>query len=128
MNARRTDELPPGGIEALIEVGGIASAPDRRGAPLPLPGLPGLPGHPLLRPDSPVMATAATRLAGYGSYGSFRCPYRGAAGRAHVRITVVACPAQPYRDLRAVVLVSEPNDPAGLTPRELEVLGLLVDG
>jgi DNA-binding NarL/FixJ family response regulator len=47
---------------------------------------------------------------------------------ATVRITVLRCPspAPPY--LIAVVLIRPPPDLSGLTWRELEVLGMLING
>lgn len=98
----------------------------RAGNPLTLPGLP---GHPLLRPGSGVLAVAAESLTDGQAYVSFLCRDRP-SGRdgGYARITVLASPAPTPAYLRAVVLVSPPGDLHGLTRRELEILGLLVDG
>jgi DNA-binding CsgD family transcriptional regulator len=97
----------------------------RAGALLPLPGLP---SHPLLNPALPVLAVATERLANASAYASFLCPYPGQGAYDYVRITALACPVQPNSDLSAMVLISAPGEMAGLTPRELQVLGLIVDG
>jgi DNA-binding NarL/FixJ family response regulator len=43
-------------------------------------------------------------------------------------VTVLACVPQPASYLAAVVMVSPPGDVCGLTRRELEILGLVVEG
>jgi DNA-binding NarL/FixJ family response regulator len=97
----------------------------RAGDVLPMPGLP---THPLLGTGSSVMTVAIERLAAAG-YSSFLC-----AGPAidvpvsHVRTTVLACPPDAPYYLVAVILLSPPGDLRGLTRRELEVLGMLVEG
>ncbi|GAA0813314.1 LuxR C-terminal-related transcriptional regulator [Spirilliplanes yamanashiensis] len=98
----------------------------RAGNALPLSGLP---GHPLLDVGSTVLAVVARQLLGSGGYGSFLCP-DGApdAVRSHVRITLLACPPDAPQYMVAVVLLSPPGDLLGLTDRELEILGLLVEG
>jgi DNA-binding NarL/FixJ family response regulator len=45
-----------------------------------------------------------------------------------VRVTVLAAPQDVPPGLTAVALLSAATDLHGLTPRELEVLGLLVEG
>jgi DNA-binding CsgD family transcriptional regulator len=98
----------------------------RTGEPLALPGLS---EHPLLAEGSAVVAVAAGRLSTVGVYSSFLARYVVAgAPDSLVRITVLACPPAPVHDLVAVVLLSPPGDVRGLTARELEVLGLLVEG
>jgi DNA-binding NarL/FixJ family response regulator len=90
--------------------------------------MPGLPTHPLLGTGSSIMTVAIERLAAAG-YSSFLCPDPATdVPDGHFRITVLACPsdARPY--LVAVVLLSPPGDLHGLTGRELEVLGMLVEG
>jgi DNA-binding CsgD family transcriptional regulator len=88
--------------------------------------LPGLPTHPLLAPGSEALA-AAERLCREVVFGSFLCPLPdGDEGLA--RLTVLACPPQaPYR-LTAVAMVSPPDDLRGLTRRELQIAGLLIEG
>lgn len=98
----------------------------RGGATLPLPGLG---GHPLLAPGSPVLAVAAQQLADRSTYASFLCPYRQQQSvERHARVTVLACTSQPALHLAAAVLLSAPGDIRGLTDRELEILGLLIEG
>jgi DNA-binding CsgD family transcriptional regulator len=90
--------------------------------------LPGLPTHPLLRSGSIVLAVAAEHLAGGGRYASFLCRYRGEPSWWDlVRLTVLDCAGQPPEHMVAVVTVSPPGNLRGLTWRELEMLGLLVE-
>ncbi|GAA0921049.1 hypothetical protein GCM10009558_104620 [Virgisporangium aurantiacum] len=96
------------------------------GDPQPLPGLP---AHPLLDPGSDVIDVAAERVANDYAYGSFLFPYTADdTPHVHVRITVLTGPHDPPHPPTAVVLVSPQGDLHGLTPRELEILGLLVEG
>jgi DNA-binding CsgD family transcriptional regulator len=90
--------------------------------------LPGLPTHPLLSEGSAVLGLAA-RFASGRAYASFLCPHPGEpAKQGHVGITVLACrPWHPHHPAAAVV-ASPPGDLRGLTPRELQLLGLLVEG
>jgi DNA-binding CsgD family transcriptional regulator len=98
----------------------------RAGNALPLTGLP---GHPLLGIGSTVLAVAARQLSTSGGYGSFLCPDAADdAVTSHVRITMLACPPDALQYVSAVVLLSPPGDLRGLTCRELEILGLLVEG
>jgi DNA-binding CsgD family transcriptional regulator len=97
----------------------------RAGDPLPLPGLS---SHLLLRAGSIVLPVAASQLAGR-TVASFLCPYREGESADHqVRVTVLACPRDVPDYLSAIVLVSPPGELHRLTSRELEVLGLLVEG
>jgi DNA-binding CsgD family transcriptional regulator len=106
---------------------GIVLAPS--GAVLPLPGLP---GHRLLAPGSAVLIAAALRLTRGGPLASFLAALPGPTGRegaeTHVRVTVLAVPPDVRLFAAAVVLVSPAGNLRGLTPRELEVLGLLIEG
>jgi DNA-binding CsgD family transcriptional regulator len=91
--------------------------------------LPGLPAHPLLDPGSDVLEVATRRVADGCAYGSFLSPYTADdRPRAHVRITVLAGPGDPPHLPTAAILVSPHGDLYGLTPRELEILGLIVEG
>jgi DNA-binding CsgD family transcriptional regulator/GAF domain-containing protein len=91
--------------------------------------LPGLPDHRLLCAGSAVLTIAAEQLNDGDRYISFLCPYAGEpAGSGHVRVTSMACSPQPPYYVRAIVVLSEPGDLRGLTRRELEILGLLVEG
>ena len=95
------------------------------GRPLPLPGLP---THPLLREGSTVL-TVAARLAAGRPHAVFLCPQAVPhPGAGHLRVTVLGCPTQPPHHLVAAVVLAPPGDLRGLTHRELEVLGLLVEG
>ncbi|GAA0310487.1 LuxR C-terminal-related transcriptional regulator [Kineococcus aurantiacus] len=82
----------------------------------------------LLAPGSPVLVAARSRLGAGQVCSSFLWP---AGGRrtpgGHVRVTVLTAPDEAPT-ARAVVLLSPPPELHGLTPRELEVLGLVVDG
>jgi AraC-like DNA-binding protein/DNA-binding CsgD family transcriptional regulator len=98
----------------------------RGGDTLPLPGLG---THPLLGAGSPVLTVAAQQLADGSSYASFLCPYAGPEIEgSHIRVTVLACQTQPPYHLAAVVVLSPPDDLHGLAGRELEILGLLIEG
>jgi DNA-binding CsgD family transcriptional regulator len=91
--------------------------------------LPGLPADALLLPGSPVLATAREQIGDGQVYASFLWPLGGShAPDGHVRVSVVAAPENVSPGLRAVALLSPATDLHGLTPRELEVLGLLVEG
>jgi DNA-binding CsgD family transcriptional regulator len=95
------------------------------GEPLPLPGLP---THPLLAADSPVLTAATRHLGPAREYATFLAPCHGPpAENGHVRITLFGCAAQVPRYLQAVVAVAAPGDLSGLTHRELEILGALVE-
>jgi DNA-binding CsgD family transcriptional regulator len=97
----------------------------RAGDPLPLPGLA---SHLLLVAGSPVLAVAAVQLGGR-TYASFLFPYQDReSADQQLRITVLACPPDVPDYLSTIVLVSPPGDLHRLTPRELQVLGLIVEG
>ncbi|WP_019135101.1 helix-turn-helix transcriptional regulator [Cellulomonas massiliensis] len=91
--------------------------------------LPGLPAHALLLPGSAVLAVARERIGAGQVYSSFLWPVGGAhAPDGHVRVTVMAAPDDALPGPTAVATLSPSGDLHGLTPRELEVLGLLVEG
>jgi DNA-binding CsgD family transcriptional regulator len=108
-------------------VAGIVLA--QSGAVLPLPGLP---DHRLLAPGSGVLIAAAVQLARGGPLASFLAalpgPKGGEGAETHARITVLAVPPDLRPFAAAVILLSPAGDLRGLTPRELEVLGLLIEG
>jgi DNA-binding CsgD family transcriptional regulator len=90
--------------------------------------LPGLEDHALLVADSPAVTIARETLLAGQVYRSFMWPARGGPGATgHVRMTVLAATEVPAFVL-GTVLVTPDVDSRGLTPRELQVLGLLVDG
>ncbi|WP_249669498.1 helix-turn-helix transcriptional regulator [Cellulomonas hominis] len=91
--------------------------------------LSGLDGDPLLASGSPVLAVACRRIAHGRVYSSFLWPLGGwHAPGGHLRVTVLAAPEGAPPHVGGVVLLSPVLDVHGLTPRELEVLGLLIDG
>ena len=91
--------------------------------------LPGLPAHALLVPSSPVLVAARDRVGSGHVCSSFLWPVGGAhAPGGHVRVTVLAAPQDEPPGPTALALLSPAADLRGLTPRELEVLGLLVEG
>jgi DNA-binding CsgD family transcriptional regulator len=91
--------------------------------------LPGLPGHPVLAVGSDVLLVVIERLATGRAHGSFLCPL-GPPGAPdeHLRVTLLSFPPRPPQYLVAAVLISPAGNTNGLTARELEVLGLLVEG
>jgi DNA-binding CsgD family transcriptional regulator len=91
--------------------------------------LPGLPTHPLLEVGSDVAAVATELLTAGRSYSSFLCPYQPSdAPDSHLRITMLACPPDSLDGMMAVVLVSPSGDMRRLTRRELQILGLIIEG
>src|SRR3954451_21977457 len=91
--------------------------------------LPGLAGHPLLGVGSPGLAVARAQGDAGRGHATFLWPLGGrrAAG-GHARLTALGRPEQAPAALSGLVVVSPPGDLWGLTPRELEVLGLLIEG
>ncbi|BCB90219.1 hypothetical protein Psuf_075320 [Phytohabitans suffuscus] len=90
-------------------------------------GLPGLPGHAQLRPGSRLLGVAARQL-GTMAHAAFLCPYDADGEDRHLRVTVIACPDLPPAHVVAAVVVAPAGDLGRLTRRELEVLGLIVEG
>ena len=62
-------------------------------------------------------------------HGAFLCPY-GEAGfpDGHLRVTVLGCPPAVPHYLSAIVVLAPPGNLSRLTNRELQLLGLLVEG
>lgn len=91
--------------------------------------LPGLTDDTLLADASPVVSVARAQLADGGVFASFLWP-RGdlAAPEDHVRVAVLGSPVEVTSGLLGAVVLAPPGDLHGLTPRELQVLGLVVDG
>lgn len=90
-------------------------------------GVPGLPGHVLLAAHSPALAVA-TKLVEEGTrHAEFLVPHAVDGGVEHARVTVLSCPTFPYAEA-ALVALSPAGDVRGLTRRELEVLGLIIEG
>jgi DNA-binding CsgD family transcriptional regulator len=96
----------------------------RAGEPLPLPGLA---THTLLAAGSALLVTALQAAGQTMSF--FLCPYRDPdTGARLVRVGVLAVPSDLPDHLASIVLISPAVDLHGLTPRELEIIGLLVEG
>jgi DNA-binding CsgD family transcriptional regulator len=90
--------------------------------------LPGLEEHALLVADSPVVEIARRKLSTDQVYRSFMWPAGdGSAEAGHIRMTVLAASEAPASVLGRLLLTPDVGC-RGLTPRELQVLGLLVDG
>lgn len=87
--------------------------------------LPGLPGHAALRAGSPALTAAREALD--GPQASFLLPAPAEPG-GHLRVTALDAPDHAPHHVLAVVVLSACGDLHGLTPRELEVLGLLIAG
>ena len=91
--------------------------------------LDGLQDHSLLAAVSPVVAIARKTLLAGHVYRSFMWPTRRVPrSTTHMRMTVLAATEAPDFVLGALLITPPDADGRGLTPRELEVLGLLVDG
>jgi DNA-binding CsgD family transcriptional regulator len=96
--------------------------------------LPDMPTHPLLTTDSGVVSVAVENLKDRKTQTAFLCPCLDHENPDHekqvgyVRVTGLACPPRAPYDLVALVLISPAGDLRGLTPRELEILGLVIDG
>jgi DNA-binding CsgD family transcriptional regulator len=91
--------------------------------------VPGLDDDPLLQVDSPVLAAVRGRIGEGHVHSTFLWPLGGRhAPGGHTRVTVLTPPDDEAAPLAGVVLLSPATGLHGLTPRELEVLGLLVDG
>jgi ATP/maltotriose-dependent transcriptional regulator MalT len=83
----------------------------------------------MLDTGSPVLTAVAHQLAAGALYTSFLGPHTGQepASSSHVRVTVLARPPQPPHHLAAVITVSPAGDLRGLTRREMQILGLLLE-
>jgi hypothetical protein len=91
--------------------------------------LPGLPPHPALAAGSLVLAEATERIDAGDAYAVFLHPSPGSAdGRRRTAADQRAeLRWRGRRHLRAVVLVSPSPDLRGLSHRDLEILGLVVE-
>jgi DNA-binding CsgD family transcriptional regulator len=91
--------------------------------------LSGLGGDALLAEGSPVVSMARAYIKDGQVFMSFLWPRGGRhAPDGHVRVTVLAAPEEASAHWVGTVVLSSVTDLRGLTPRELEVLGLLIDG
>jgi hypothetical protein len=110
----------------IVEAASAGILLTRGGEILPLPGLP---GHRLLAPDSPILATAAQELADSDTYITFLAPATGIEDHEGlVRVTALDFTRPALDHLSAAVLLSPPGDLGGLSPLDLRLLGLLVEG
>ena len=125
--ARALDPLRSLGAAARVVRGATAGMVlCRDSATRPLPGLH---GDALLAEESPVVTIARSRIDDGQIFTSFLWPRGGHhAPDGHVRVTVLASPEEATTNLLGTVVLSPVTDLRGLTPRELEVLGLLIDG
>ncbi|MXG91442.1 LuxR C-terminal-related transcriptional regulator [Nocardioides flavescens] len=90
--------------------------------------LPGLHDHPLLVPGGVVVQLARATLQGGQVYRTFLWPTGVGSGETrHARVTVIAASDLPPAVL-GIAMVTPDAECHGLTPRELEVLGLVVTG
>src|SRR4051795_1144587 len=125
--ARGTDPLRSLAVAARVVKGATAGAVlcwDRITRPLP-----GLDDDPLCADGSPVVDIALSCIDDGRVFASFLWPRGGRhAPDGHVRVTVLAAPDEQSAGLLGTVVLSPVSDLRGLTPRELEVLGLLIDG
>jgi DNA-binding CsgD family transcriptional regulator len=82
--------------------------------------------HPLTQ-NPRVVRTALAKLTHCRTQTAFLCPDpRGSDD--YVRVTAIACRPQVPNHFVALILISPSGDLRGLTHRELEVLGFLIDG
>jgi DNA-binding CsgD family transcriptional regulator len=103
---------------------GVVVSPDGQTWPMP-----DLPPHAALAADSQVIRVALTHLAQQQTGSTFLCPWpRPEDPDALLRVTAFTCPHQLPSHFTALVVISEPGRLRALTRRELEVLGLLVEG
>jgi len=92
-------------------------------------GLPGLPGHELLAAHSPLIDTVHVRLLAQETHLSFLWPHpHHDPETGHVRVTCLTVASAPFPSLIGLVLLSPAGPLHGLTARELEVLGMMVEG
>jgi DNA-binding CsgD family transcriptional regulator len=91
--------------------------------------LPGLPGDDLFDGDSALLQTVRARSIDGEVHMAFLWPNGDDPGvRSHVRVTYLAPTEEPVPGLLGIVMLSPAGAGRGLTPRELEVLGMMVEG
>jgi DNA-binding CsgD family transcriptional regulator len=91
--------------------------------------LPGFVDDALLVPDSPVLDAARRATRGGRLHASFLWPSAEAgAHHGHVRVTTLTGPDQLDTGFAGIVLLSPAGPLGGLTARELEVLGMIIEG
>ena len=90
--------------------------------------LPGLPMHPLLADGAPVRVLVAQLASGRSEVSFLSPPARDSPERGYVRIPGLWCTAHAPCDVVAAVLVSPPRTVHQMTARELQIVGLLIEG
>ncbi|MBW6434258.1 LuxR C-terminal-related transcriptional regulator [Actinoplanes hulinensis] len=89
--------------------------------------LPGMPGPDAFGVEPPALHLVGALLAPGRSIARFMVPSTDPE-RGLVQVTALACPPEPPGHHRALVLLGPPPETYGLTRREMQVLGLLVEG
>nr|WP_216845620.1 LuxR C-terminal-related transcriptional regulator [Rathayibacter sp. VKM Ac-2857] len=135
---RRLARLVPtltSGIDPVRSLAASASVVGGAGAGVVLladhgvASLPGLSADELLTADSALIDAARDALAEGRNYASFLWPRgRRKSPDGYVRVTVLACERELAAVTRGVVVLSPATRLRGLTPRELEVLGHVIEG
>lgn len=115
-------------VRAIASLVGHALAAAAIGCDGTTRSLPGYPRDPILGTGSPVIATIRAKMGEPPVPVFFLTPGSGSHSHSLRRITALPCRVDPFGQLIAVVISSPPGDLHGLTHRDLEVLGLLVDG
>jgi DNA-binding CsgD family transcriptional regulator len=91
--------------------------------------LPGFVDDALLVRDSRLLDVARRALRGGQTHASFLWPSgESQANHGHVRVTTLTCPDDLGTGFAGIVLLSPAGPVQGLTARELEVLGLIIEG
>jgi DNA-binding CsgD family transcriptional regulator len=91
--------------------------------------LPGFVDDALLARDSQLLDVARRALRGGRTHASFLWPSgESRANHRHVRVTTLTCPDDLGTGFAGIVLLSPTGPVQGLTARELEVLGLIIEG
>lgn len=123
------------GIDPVRSLAASASVVGGAGAGvvlLPDQGVASLPGHSadeLLTADSALIDAARDAIAEGRNYASFLWPRgRRQSPDGYVRVTVLACERELAAVTHGAVVLSPATRLRGLTPRELEVLGHVIEG
>ena len=90
--------------------------------------LPGLPGDDLLAAHAALLTTVCARLIAGETHLSFLWPRQATASHEYVRVSYLTGIGTALPDLLGIVLLSSVETVHRLTSRELEVLGMIVDG
>ncbi|MET0765102.1 MAG: helix-turn-helix transcriptional regulator [Blastococcus sp.] len=112
-------------VARIVEAASAGVVLTRGGNTLPLPGLP---DHRLLAPGSRLLATAGQELAGSTTAVTFLAVTGDTDDPRLVRVSALDVSRPDLDHLRGAVLLSPPGDLRGLTPLDLRLLGLLVEG